>query len=56
VIIVTSVTVPSMHEYVHERASQQRKPNEDAEHVGLVFGKEQRTSDNQERDQDQSHA
>jgi hypothetical protein len=51
-----SMAVPSMHEQVHKRASEQRKPNEDAEHVGLVFGKEQRTGNDQERDQDQSHA
>jgi hypothetical protein len=39
---MTSVsTVPTMHEYVHEWAQEERQPDEYAQHMGAVLGEQQ---------------
>jgi hypothetical protein len=40
-------TVTTMHEDVHERACEQRQPNQDAEDVRAVLGKQQHAADDQ---------
>jgi hypothetical protein len=42
-----------VHEHVHERAREQREPNQDTQDVGPVLGKEKGTSDDEEADQDE---
>jgi len=46
-------TVPPVHEHVHERASEQREPDENAQDVGPVLGKQKRAGDDEEADQDE---
>jgi hypothetical protein len=45
------MTVPTVHEHVHKRTGQQWEPNQKAEHVRPMFGKEQRAGDKQKPDQ-----
>jgi hypothetical protein len=47
--------VPAMHEHMHERASEDRKPNEDAKHMRAVLREQQRTRDDQKSDQYEPH-
>jgi hypothetical protein len=47
------MTVSAMHEDVHQGTSEQRQPNQQAQHVGLMLGEQQRASDNQETDQNE---
>jgi hypothetical protein len=53
-LTMTSVTVTSMHEHMHERTSQQRKPNEQPEHMRPVLREQQRAGDDQKSDQHQA--
>jgi hypothetical protein len=42
VLSVTSVTaMSSVHEYVHERAQEQRQPDECTQDMGAVLGEQQ---------------
>jgi hypothetical protein len=45
------MTVPAVHEQMHKRAGQQWEPNQKADHVRPVFGKEQPAGDKQKPDQ-----
>jgi hypothetical protein len=50
-LILTAVmTMAAMHEDVHERTSQQWKPNQKPQHMGPVLGEQQRASDDQKAD------
>jgi hypothetical protein len=46
--------MPPVHEHVHERTSEQRKPNQETQDVGAVLGKEKRAGDDEEADQDEA--
>ena len=46
---VAAMTV--MHEQVHERAGEQRLPDESSQDMRAMFGKEQRTADDVEAKQ-----
>jgi hypothetical protein len=45
------MAMSSMHEHVHERTRQQWKPNQEPEHMGSMFGKQQRACNDQKSDQ-----
>jgi hypothetical protein len=45
--------MPPVHEHVHERASEQREPNQETQDVGPVLSKEKRAGDDEESDQDE---
>jgi hypothetical protein len=49
---MASVTMSTVHEHVHERASEQRQPDQEAENMCPMLGKQQRTSDDQKPNQD----
>jgi hypothetical protein len=48
------MAVSTMHEHVHERAGQQRKPNEEPDHMRTVLGKQQRTGNDEKSNKHQS--
>jgi len=50
------MAVPTVHENVHERTSQQGEPNQKPQHVCAVLGEQQDTCDDQKSDQNQSGA
>jgi len=43
--------VTSMHEEVHERASQQKQIGKNAEQVGPMFGEKEEANDSEKHDQ-----
>ena len=47
-----TVSVPAMHKQVHERAGRKEQPRQPRQHVGLMFGNKEETSDQREPDQD----
>jgi hypothetical protein len=47
------MTVAAMHEDMHQRTGEQRQPNQQAQHVGLMLSEQQRASDNQKTDQNE---
>ena len=47
-------TVSVMHEHVHERTGEERKPYQGPKDVGAVLGKEQRATDEEESKHDES--
>jgi hypothetical protein len=49
-------SVPAVHEDVHQRARQERKPNENSEHMCAMLGQQQRARDDQKSDQDEPRA
>jgi hypothetical protein len=51
---MTSVTVATVHEQMHQGTGEQRQPDQQPEYVGLMFGEQQRAGDNQEPGQDKS--
>jgi hypothetical protein len=54
VLPMTSVTAMSaVHEYVHQRAQENRQPDEGAQDVGAVLGEQQQPGNNQKADQHQ---
>jgi hypothetical protein len=57
VIAMPAVTTMSvMHEHVHQRASEEWQPNENAKDVRAVLGEEQSTSDGKEPEQNKPGA
>ena len=59
-LIMASVTavaaMSAVHEYVHERASEQRQPNKYSEDVSAVLGKQKRASNDEKADQNETCA
>jgi hypothetical protein len=54
---VTAVaTMSAMHEYVHQWASEQGQPNECSKDVGAVLGKQERPTDYQKPDENETCA
>jgi hypothetical protein len=45
-----------MHEQVHQRASKERQPEEDAKDMGAVLGKQQRAGYDDKSEQNESCA
>jgi hypothetical protein len=46
------MTVATVHEQMHQGTGEQRQPDQHSQHVGLMFGEQQRAGDNQESGQD----
>jgi hypothetical protein len=44
------MTVSAVHKQVHQRAGEQREPDQQSQNMGLVFGEQQRAGDNQKSD------
>jgi hypothetical protein len=49
-------SVSAMHEQVHQRASKEGQPKEDAKDMGAVLGKEQRAGYDDKSEQNESCA
>ena len=45
------MAVPPVHEHVHQRASKERQPYEEPEHMRSVLGEQQREGNEQKSDQ-----
>jgi hypothetical protein len=41
-LVTAMMTVSAMHEDVHQRAGEQRQPNQQAQDMGLMLGEQQR--------------
>jgi hypothetical protein len=54
--VATMTTVPAMstvHEQVHEGASEERQPDENAPNVSAVLGEQKRTGNDEKAEQDE---
>jgi hypothetical protein len=45
------MSMPAVHEEVHQRAEEERQVDEDPQHVSLVLGEEEDTGNDQEAEQ-----
>ena len=45
-----------VHEHMHERTSEERQPDEQAEDMGAVLGEQKRAGNNGEPDKDKSRS
>jgi hypothetical protein len=52
--VILMPAVPTMHEHVHEHARERQHPERCSEHMGAVFGKQEKASDRQEPHEDKS--
>jgi hypothetical protein len=48
------VAMSSMQEEMHQWTGEERKPDQESQHVSPVFGEQQRPGDGQKSDQDQA--
>ena len=50
------MAMAAMHEQMHQGTGEQWQPDEQSQHVGLMFGEQQHPGDHEEAGQDESSA
>jgi hypothetical protein len=55
-MVMVAVSMPAMHEDVHQRAGEQKKIGKSTQNVSAMLGEQQDTDDHQETAEDQASA